>query len=612
MAPAHATSLAEDRIPVSRKPARPRRTALLAAVLAALVAAPTAHAAGWVVDGVALTLDPAEQTAPLAASDGEGGAYVVWLDARSGNADLYAQHVTSAGNLTGGWPANGLAVCTDPTTQQTPAICADGAGGAYVVWMDTRNGTADIFALRLVSAGVAPGWPANGIAVCTAPGTQENPSVCTDGGTGALVAWSDVRGLSEDIYVTHLLQGGTVDPLWTPQGNLLCNAAQQQQFPAIVPDGAGGAVVAWDDHRNGGALSPQQDIYAGHMTAVGAPDTTWAANGVALCVVAGSDQDDPQAVSDGAGGAYVCWQDDRNGTFSVPDQDIYTTHVRANGTIPAGWGATGLPTARVGGLQSLPVLVADGAGGVIIAWQDGRDTSTFPTNTDIYAQHFLASGALAAGWAANGNDLTSQTSRQDAPAIATDGNGGALVTWTDQRFGADIYAQHVHGDGTLASGWPTSGIAISTAANSQIASTLVTDGAGGAVCAWQDNRSGAGNDDVYAQRFYGSGQVGPTVGVPALPPTGALMLAPAGEQPARGVARFTLRLAAASTVTARVYDVRGRAVATLLARAAVPAGTTQLTWDGRTDRGARAASGVYHLAVAAGDAHAAIRFVDLP
>jgi hypothetical protein len=266
----------------------------------------------------------------------------------------------------------------------------------------------------------------------------------------------------------------------------------------------------------------------------------------------------------------------------------------------------------VGGLQSLPVLVGDGAGGVFVAWQDGRDTSTFPTNTDIYAQHFLTGGGLAAGWLANGIDLTSQTSRQDAPAIATDGNGGALVTWSDQRFGSDIYAQHVHGDGTLAAGWPTSGIVISAAVNSQLASTLVSDGAGGAVCAWQDNRAGAGNDDVYAQRFYGSGQVGPTVGVPPLPASGALMLAPAGEQPARGVARFTLRLAAPATVTARVYDVRGRTVATLLARAAMPAGASLLTWDGRTDRGARAAAGVYHLAVAAGDARAAMRFVDLP
>lgn len=60
---------------------------------------------------------------------------------------------------------------------------------------------------------------------------------------------------------------------------------------------------------------------------------------------------------------------------------------------------------------------------------------------------------------------------------------------------------------------------------------------------------------------------------------------------ARTSLAFTLPRDAA--VTLRVYDVRGRLVRTLLDRAALAAGRHEAAWDGRDDRGTRAAAGVY-------------------
>ncbi|MEP7028413.1 MAG: hypothetical protein ABI960_07450, partial [Candidatus Eisenbacteria bacterium] len=147
----------------SRASSRPFAGArfLVAALAVAAFAGRTAPArAAWSVDGNPLTLAGGHQSIPLAAPDAQGGAYVVWLDYRSGNADLYAQHISATSALVAGWPSNGLAVCTLPSVQHDPAIASDGAGGACVVWTDARNGSQDIFALRLVSGGVAPGWPA--------------------------------------------------------------------------------------------------------------------------------------------------------------------------------------------------------------------------------------------------------------------------------------------------------------------------------------------------------------------------------------------------------------------------------------------------------------------
>jgi flagellar hook assembly protein FlgD len=59
---------------------------------------------------------------------------------------------------------------------------------------------------------------------------------------------------------------------------------------------------------------------------------------------------------------------------------------------------------------------------------------------------------------------------------------------------------------------------------------------------------------------------------------------------------------------ARLYDVNGRLVRTLLDGRA-PAGTSRLVWDGRTDNGTKAASGVYLLSVRTGNLRAEAKAV---
>src|SRR5204863_625496 len=92
-----------------------RRARVLAFAALTLAFAHAPALAAWQANGNPLSLAANVQSAPVAAPDGQGGAYVVWLDTRAGNADLYAQHVTANGTLVGGWAADGIAVCTDPS-----------------------------------------------------------------------------------------------------------------------------------------------------------------------------------------------------------------------------------------------------------------------------------------------------------------------------------------------------------------------------------------------------------------------------------------------------------------------------------------------------------------
>ena len=56
--------------------------------------------------------------------------------------------------------------------------------------------------------------------------------------------------------------------------------------------------------------------------------------------------------------------------------------------------------------------------------------------------------------------------QQQWPTACTDGVGGMIVAWEDHRdsltTGPDIYAQHVTGEGQMSAGWPVKGFLIVT------------------------------------------------------------------------------------------------------------------------------------------------------
>src|SRR5206468_784870 len=150
-------------------------------------------------------------------------------------------------------PADGRAVCTAPNDQLRPVSCADGSGGAIIAWVDSRGGpyTFDIYAQRVNKAGT-PMWAAGGVPLCTATGNQQLPVIASDGAGGAVIAWADYRHLSGDslidIYGQRVNASGQVQ--WAPDGVPICTALEDQSDPVAASDGAGGAIIAWNDNRN--------------------------------------------------------------------------------------------------------------------------------------------------------------------------------------------------------------------------------------------------------------------------------------------------------------------------------------------------------------------------
>ncbi|WDT77635.1 MAG: hypothetical protein MPW16_01820 [Candidatus Manganitrophus sp.] len=423
-----------------------------------------------------------EQLFPQLVSDGAAGAIVVWADLRNGlNTDIYAQRVNGSGAAL--WTADGVPIAAAANNQSVPQLVSDGAGGAIITWEDNRTGTSDIYAQRVNRDGIAQ-WAENGVPVTAAASAQLSPQVIPDGSGGAILVWLDFRnGGTPDLFVQRINGEGVAQ--WGADGVPVSLAADAQQSPHLISDGAGGAIIVWQDHRN----VTHSDIYAQRISGEG--QALWTADGTAISTAA-NNQQFPQLISDDTGGATIVWQDGRSGTDKIFAQ-------RVDGGGAALWTANGAPIAATANAQSSPQMISDGSGGALITWQDG---------TDIFAQRVNGAGALQ--WAAEGAAISTAANTQSFPRIVPDGAGGAIVTWTDRRSGTnDLYTQRVNSGGTVQ--WTANGVAVSTADGDQSSGTatsppqILPDGFGGAIIVWQDHRSGQW--DIYAQGISAGGRL---------------------------------------------------------------------------------------------------------
>jgi phosphosulfolactate phosphohydrolase-like enzyme len=330
----------------------------------------------WTTNGVPICTATNIQVAVAIISDGEAGAIITWHDKRSGSNDIYAQRINASGAVL--WTIDGNVICSATEKQEDPSITSDGAGGAIIVWHDNRNGTNlineyDIYAQRINASGSVL-WATDGISVCSLTGNQRYPVIININVNEVIITWGDFRNsIDSDIFAQRLSIDGMV--LWTNNGVRICGAANSQGFPVLAGDGAGGAIITWQDYRSGA-----YDVYAQRVNISG--DIMWVADGVPISTETDA-QMSPVIISDGQGGAIITWVDYRSSY-----QDIYAQRINANGVVL--WTENGVDVCTAVKNQYYPSIVRDNDGGVIIAWWDFRNGDY----ADIYAQQVNADGLL--------------------------------------------------------------------------------------------------------------------------------------------------------------------------------------------------------------------------
>jgi len=395
----------------------------------------------WAVDGVTICTASGYQSDPFIVSDGAGGAIIVWEDTRNGfpDYDIYAQRINASGNVV--WTSNGIVVYDFFDYASITDVISDGSGGAILVWDDYRSGSSvDVYAQRIDGNGNLLWTPSSGVPISTAANDQNSARIVSDGNNGAIIAYSNDIGAPGNplltIYAQKINGSGVVQ--WTTNGVEICSPGPNQGgiSPRICPDGNGGAIVAWDDQRSG----TSSDVYAQRINSSGA--TEWIANGIAIRNASGVLEGGVVLTSDNAGGAILSWLDDRNGS----GLHIYAQRVNAGGVIQwttSGVSVYGINNTSPSGIQ----IISDGVNGAIINWTD--DTS--PSDWNIFSQKINSAGVIQ--WVASGLAVSNAANIQSEPKITTDGQGGAILVWTDWRnfntSGLDIYAQRVFQDGVL-------------------------------------------------------------------------------------------------------------------------------------------------------------------
>jgi hypothetical protein len=432
----------------------------------------------WVDNGTIVCGADSLQTTRAITADGFGGAIIAWTDQRSPTQHgVYAQRVNERGEAL--WTDNGVELTSNEYALGDVHLVPDGSGGACFSF--THSGLGALFAGRVSSEGEVL-W----ISTVGAIGIASPPDIASDGAGGVIVCWSDDRNGTQDIFAQRL--NGNGDRLWGSYGYEIEIGAMNQTNPKISSAGTE-AVIVWE---NPGSLAGQEYYYAQRVDTSGY--LPWVYR-VPVCKAASHKINHQVAISKNQDLAIVTWVDTRNG-----NSDIYAQAL----TLSSGdttWAGSGVPVCMDPATQDYPQLTGCGAGDVIITWQDSRAGGS---NYDIYAQRVEGKhgGFL---WTTNGRVVCSAANHQEKPRIVNAGDEPVLV-WKDWRSGqSDVYAQKLIGSGDAQ--WALNGVAI-TALGYQDVPLIAEDGEGGAIIAWTDVHHAEETDDIRAQRIFQDGRTG--------------------------------------------------------------------------------------------------------
>lgn len=193
------------------------------------------------------------------------------------------------------------------------------------------------------------------------------------------------------------------------------------------------------------------------------------------------------------------------------------THLANDIDLPWAY-SNGIPIYAGSGSQQYPQLCSDGNGGAIIVWLDSRGG----TLKEIYVQRINYRGVSQ--WTDEGVLICTTCEEHERPQICSDGKGGAIITWMDDRYTPDIYAQYINSSGNIQ--WITNGIPICTGLWPKEDPQICSDGEGGAIITWSEDRDLTSNYQIYAQRVDSEGIAQWTINGELISTTGTYNLFP--------------------------------------------------------------------------------------
>ena len=478
--------------------------------------------AQWITDpvngGTVISNATSSENYQVSVTDGSNGAVVVFeAGDDNGKSDIYAQRINNNGQILWGTTNNAKPVCIHAANKYIENVISDGSGGIFIAWSDYRNNTDtnDLYIQHLNSNG-DPLFSLNGIQVNHInDGDAYEIRLCSDGSGGVIVTWTESLEDEElitfysQIFAQKYTSSGTAQ--WGDGGLQICYAPGLRADPSIISDGSGGAIISFSDSRNDVPTEEGDftniDIYAQRISSAG--ELLWADDGAAVNTqpfhqIIEDDYYQINASVPDGTGGVILLFNDYTGD-NDGNGNLYVQHLNAAGVMQ--WGPAGSSVATSTALKILTKLVSDGAGGILAFWGEDRAGSGVYAG---YAQRVLANGSV--NWTANGIKLVDNIGSYSVYSndLTNDGNGSYIFSWTDEAY--NLKAQKINGSGAIQ--WGAAGKDICTNPNaSPVLPAVVKSDAGSTIISWLDNRNFTNSSsDIYAAKIDATGTL---LGLPA-------------------------------------------------------------------------------------------------
>jgi len=334
--------------------------------------------------------------------------------------------------------------------------------------------------------------------ISNAASDQATPKIATTSDGGCYITWFDNSVPNYSVYLQKLDRHGV--PQFPNNGLLISNHTQNtflQDFNIDV-DANDNAVLVFTDLRNGSQLNP----FAYLISPTG--NFLWGANGISLTDSTTIVQNIPVVTTTSDGNFVFAWQYISGGNRIIAMQKLNSAGVKQWGSAPKklrGTGAERWEYAR---------LIKSNSGNVIMSWIVYLGNIVTTSSTKLFTQKFDVNG--------NGLWTAPQDTVQNIgriyglsyiPALVSDGQDGAVYTWTDDRdvnTRSSVWVQRFNSTG--AAQFPKNGTEATTLSTNQhySPSTTYLPSTGETVTFWTEtNGAQTVVGGLYGQKFDAAG-----------------------------------------------------------------------------------------------------------
>ena len=311
----------------------------------------------------------------------------------------------------------GLSGNAEPAVE--PTLVAGANGTIYDAWIDSRNGTSQVYAAQYSSGS----WhelagSADGGGVSQGGGAAQRPSLTLDASGQPLVVWTEIASTGSDIEAAHYLStanGGLGG--WVALGSSLntggLSGTGNADFASVV-NTASGPVVAWLDRSSGIAQVYVCQFNGTSWTPLG----TGAAGGTGI-TQAVSDVLNFSLATDGTK-VGIAWSQRIAGVSQV-----FVSQYSGSAWSGLAGSNTGNGISNTLGDSTAPTIAYSG-GSLFAAWQ-GDSLAPY----DIYADMYTGTAWMAAGaGAASGGGISNSIYQSTQPHLSQ-GGGVLTLTWVE-------------------------------------------------------------------------------------------------------------------------------------------------------------------------------------